>query len=72
MPAKTVKFHVFERTVKSFDCSIRKTTNEWEVVDNLDGSWICGFATVSGREVKITYVKNFEKLIRVKRGGADE
>ena len=67
MSSKTIKIHVFERMVRKAGCSVRKTTNEWEVIDDSDGKWVCGFATVSGREVKVVYVKNFEKLIANKR-----
>jgi hypothetical protein len=67
MTAKTVKMREFEQLVRSWNCTARKTTKEWEVIDNLDGKWICGFATVSGREVKVSYVRNFTKQIQEKR-----
>ena len=67
MGARTVKLHEFEKAVRLQNCSIRKTTKEWEVIDNTDGKWVCGFATVGGREVKAPYLKNFQKLIQQKR-----
>jgi hypothetical protein len=67
MPARTVKMRDFQRIVRSYNCSIRKTTKEWEVIDNIDGQWVCGFGTVSGREIKEPYGKNFLKLMTDKR-----
>ncbi len=67
MSPKTIKLHEFDRIVREHNCSIQKTTKEWAVVDNSDGAWVCGFGTVGGREVKIPYVKNFQKQINKKR-----
>jgi hypothetical protein len=57
----------FKALVNSFNCSIVKTTKEWQVVDNTDGQWVCGFATISGRQVKRPYVDEFIQRIKVKR-----
>jgi len=59
--------HEFENVVREHNCRTQKTTKEWEVIDNTDGAWVCGFATVGGREVKEPYLKKFEKLIKEKR-----
>lgn len=67
MPTRTIKLREFQKLVRDWNCSVQKTTKEWEVVDDGDGNWVCGFATVKGREVKISYLKNFEKEIRKKR-----
>jgi len=58
----------FEFLVRSWKCRIEKTSKEWEVRDDTDGMRITGFATVSGRSVKRSWVKRFLKLIRTKRG----
>jgi len=68
MAAKTIPLRKFEAEVRSWRCSIVKTAKEWEIVDDTDGSWITGFATVSGRAVKLPYLKLFLKLIKEKRG----
>lgn len=62
-----MRFGEFEALVKKWDCRIEKTTKEWEVRDNNDGTRIVGFATISGREVKRPWVKRFLKVIRAKR-----
>ena len=67
MPVKAIKLHELRQIVGQYDCSIRKRTKEWEVVDLTAGKWICGFATISGRVVKVVYVRNFERLINRKR-----
>ena len=63
-----LKFHEFRRLVGSYGCEIVKTTKEWEVSDRQDKARISGFATVSGREVKPIYVRQFLKVIKNKRG----
>ena len=63
-----MKFPDFKRLVSSYQCQIVKTTKEWEVRDLTDGMRISGFATISGREVKPVYIKQFLKAIRSKRG----
>lgn len=67
MAEKTIKLHAFRRLVRTFDCSLRKTTKEWEVIDDTDGEWVSSFATVSGRSVKVSYVRHFLKQIEQKR-----
>jgi hypothetical protein len=62
-----VELRRFEIIVRSYNCQIRKTTKEWEVIDSEDGQWVCSFAVVSGRKVKRFYVNQFEKLIQRKR-----
>jgi hypothetical protein len=63
-----MKLPEFQRLVGSYDCQIVKTAKEWEVRDCTDGMRISGFATVSGREVKPVYIKQFLKVINSKRG----
>lgn len=72
MGAKTIKLHEFAKILRNHNCSFQKTTKEWEVVDNVDGRWVCGFATVAGREVKVSYVKNFLKEITERRKEQDK
>lgn len=57
----------FERLVKSWNCSIVRTTKEWETTDNTDGQRVSGFGS-HGKTVKPVYVQKFLKLIRAKRG----
>jgi len=63
-----ISLREFQALVKSWDCSIVKTTKEWEVKDNQDNMWVSGFATISGRYVKVIYIRKFLKAIRKKRG----
>ena len=63
-----IKLAEFKRLVGSYDCQIAKTSKEWEVRDSTDGMRISGFATVSGREVKPVYIKQFLKSVKSKRG----
>ncbi len=63
-----IKLPEFKRLVGSYHCQIVKTTKEWEVRDCTDGMRVSGFATVSGREVKPVYVKQFLKALKTKRG----
>lgn len=63
-----MRFGEFEALVKKWNCRIERTTKEWEVRDNNDGTRVTGFASISGREVKRSWVKRFLKLIRKKRG----
>ncbi len=65
--AKAIKMHEFDRILRENDCQARKTTKEWEVIDNTDQMWVTGFATIGGREVKEPYLKRFLKLIKAKR-----
>lgn len=67
MNAKLIKLREFEALVNRWNCSIVKTKKDWAVYDDVDGMWVSGFATVSGREVKMPYVNLFEKKIREKR-----
>lgn len=62
-----VRLPDFESLVKKWQCRIQKTTKEWEIRDNTDDMRITGFATVSGRLVKRSWVKRFLKIIRSKR-----
>lgn len=57
----------FEKLVKSWNCSIQKTTKEWEVKDKTDGMRVSGFAS-HGKSVKPVYINIFLKEIRRKRG----
>lgn len=67
-----IELRKFAALTKSFNCSIKKTKKEWEIIDDMDGQWVCGFATISGRQVKRPYVDQFEKLIKMKRRNRDE
>ncbi len=67
LSAKLVELRDFETLTKNWKCSIVKTKKEYAVYDDIDGKWVSGFATVSGRKVKEPYVKLFEKKIRAKR-----
>jgi hypothetical protein len=63
-----MKLPEFKRLIGSYQCKIIKTTKEWEVRDSIDDMRISGFATMSGREVKPIYIKQFLKAIKDKRG----
>ncbi len=66
-----MRFGDFEALVKKWNCRVEKTTKEWEVRDNSDDARVTGFGTISGREVKRSWVKRFLKLISAKRSELD-
>ena len=58
----------FVKLARSWDCSLVKTTKEWEVQDNKDGTRICGVASHGvNSQIKPPYIKRFLKLIKEKR-----
>ncbi len=67
----SIRLAAFEAMVQKWNCRIAKTTKEWEVIDNADEMRVTGFATIGGRQVKGSWVKRFQKLIRDKRGRYD-
>ncbi len=67
LSAKLIELRDFEKHAKKWNCSLVKKKKEWAIYDDLDGAWVSGFATVSGRKVKEPYVKLFEKKIQFKR-----
>lgn len=57
----------FEAHVRTWHCSVRKRTKEWDIIDTVDGQWISSFATIKGRYVKAFYLDSFLKKINAKR-----